>query len=312
MRRRSFILGGIGVGGALIVGWGVLPPRSRLGARGTLPPLEGAVSLNGWVRIAADGTAVIAVPRSEMGQGVYTSLPMLVAEELGVGLAQIRVEQAPIDAIFGNVAVLTTNLPFPPDREGTGLARASEWVVAKLARELDLQVTGGSTSVRDAWQPMRLAGAAARAMLVAAAAKHWNAAPAQCSVVDGEVRHLDGRRVALRELIGALREVPLPSGVRLKRPQDFTLIGKPAPRLDVPDKVTGKARYGIDVRLPGMLFAALRACPTFGGTLRHVDPAPALAQPGVVRVSSLPGAAGGGPAVAVVARSWWTDRKSVV
>ncbi len=311
MKRRSFILGGIGLGGALIVGWGVLPPRNRLGSRETLPPLEGAVSLNGWVRIAADGKVVIAVPRSEMGQGVLTALPMLAAEELGVGLAQVRVEQAPIDAIFGNVAVLTTNLPFPPDREDSELARASEWVVAKLARELDLQVTGGSTSVRDAWQPMRLAGAAAREMLVAAAAKHWNAAPAQCSVADGEVRHLDGRRVALRDLIGALREVPLPSSVRLKPAQEFTLIGKPAPRLDVPDKVTGRARYGIDVRLPGMLYAALRACPTFGGRLRHVDPAPALAQPGVVRVSTLPGAAGGAPAVAVVARSWWTAQQAL-
>jgi len=311
VRRRSFILGGIGLGGALVVGWGVLPPRSRLGTRETLPPIEGDVSLNGWVRIAADGKVVIAVPRSEMGQGVYTALPMLVAEELGVGLAQVRVEQAPIDAIFGNVAVLTTNLPFHPDQEGTDLARASEWIVAKLARELDLQVTGGSTSVRDAWQPMRLAGAAAREMLLAAAAKHWNAAPAQCSVVDGEVRHLDGRRLALRDLIGALREVPLPSEVRLKRAQDFTLIGKPAPRLDLPDKVTGKARYGIDVRLPGMLFAALRACPTIGGTLRRVDPAPALAQPGVVRVSTLPGAAGGAPAVAVVARSWWTAQHAL-
>ena len=311
MRRRSFILGGIGLGGALIVGWGVLPPRSRLGTRETLPPVEGAVSLNGWVRIAADGKVVIAVPRSEMGQGVHTALPMLAAEELGVGLAQVRVEQAPLDAIFGNVAVLTTNLPFPPDEEGKDLVRASEWVVAKLARELDLQVTGGSTSVRDAWQPMRLAGAAAREMLLAAAAKHWNAAPTQCSVADGEVRHLDGRRVSLRDLIGALREVPLPSGVRLKRARDFALIGRPVPRLDVPDKVTGKARYGIDVRLPGMLFAALRACPTIGGNLRHVDPAPALALPGVVRVSTLPGAAGGEPAVAVVARSWWTAQRAL-
>ncbi len=311
MRRRSFILGGIGLGGALIVGWGVLPPRSRLGGRGTLPPLYGAVSLNGWVRIAADGMVVVAVPRSEMGQGVYTALPMLVAEEIGVPLAQVLVEQAPIDAIYGNVAVLVTGLPFHPDQENGDLARASEWIVAKLGRELGLQVTGGSTSVRDAWRPMREAGAAARAMLIAAAAKQWNAAPAQCSVSDGVVRHLDGRRLALRDLIGALREVPLPGEVRLKPAQDFALVGKPAPRLDVPDKVTGQARFGIDVRLPGMLYAALRACPTIGGTLRYVDPSPALARPGVVRVSTLAAAAGGAPAVAVVANSWWTAQRAL-
>ena len=311
MKRRSFILGGIGLGGALIVGWGVLPPRSRLGARDTLPFVDGAVSLNGWVRIAADGTVVVAVPRSEMGQGVYTALPMLVAEELEVPLVQVRVEQAPIDAIFGNVAVLVTGLPFHPDQDGSELVRASEWIVAKLGREIGLQITGGSTSVRDAWRPMREAGAAARAMLIAAAAKRWGAAPAQCSVSDGVVRHLDGRRLSPRELIGELREVPLPSEVRLKAAQDFTLIGKPAPRLDVPDKVTGRARFGIDVRLPGMLFAALRACPTIGGTLRSVDPSPALAVPGVVRVSKLAAAAGCAPAVAVVADSWWTAQRAL-
>ena len=311
MKRRSFILGGIGLGGALIVGWGVLPPRSRLGGRDTLPFEDDAVSLNGWVRVAADGTVVVAVPRSEMGQGVYTALPMLVAEELEVPLAQVRVEQAPIDAIFGNVAVLVTNLPLHPDQEGSRLARAGEWIVAKLARELGLQVTGGSTSVRDAWRPMREAGAAAREMLIAAAAKRWGAAPAQCSVADGVVRHLDGRRLALRDLIGELREVPLPAEVRLKSAQDFALIGKPAPRLDVPDKVTGRARFGIDVRLPGMLFAALRACPTIGGTLRDVDPSPALDVPGVVRVSTLASAAGCAPAVAVVANSWWTAQRAL-
>jgi isoquinoline 1-oxidoreductase subunit beta len=311
VKRRHFILGGLGLGGALIVGWSVLPPRSRLGTRETLPPLYGAVSLNGWVRIAADGKVVVAVPRSEMGQGVYTALPMLVAEELGVPLAQVLVEQAPIDAIYGNVALLTTGLPFHPDQENGDLARATEWIVAKVGRELGLQVTGGSTSVRDAWRPMREAGAAAREMLIAAAAERWNAAPAQCSVSDGEVRHVDGRRLPLRDLIGTLREVPLPGEVRLKAAQHFTLIGKAAPRLDVPDKVTGRARFGIDVRLPGMLFAALRACPTIGGTLRGVDPSPALALPGVVRVSTLAGAAGGAPAVAVVADSWWTAQRAL-
>jgi isoquinoline 1-oxidoreductase beta subunit len=305
VKRRSFLMSALGVGGALIVGWCFVPPRSRLGDRGTLPLREDAVSLNGWVRVDRNGDVTVAMPRSEMGQGVYTALPMLVAEELDVPLERVRVEQAPIDAIYGNVATLVTSLPFHPDDKNSAKVRASEWIVSKIGRELGLQITGGSSSVRDAWLPMRRAGAAARAMLLEAAARIWKVTPGECSVEQGVVRHMGGRQLHLGELVAALREVPVPGAVTLKDPRRFRLIGKPAPRLDVPEKVTGGARFGIDVRLPGMLYAAVRTCPTLGGTLRSFDGDAALGMPGVVRVSRLAAAAGGAPGVAVVANSWW-------
>ena len=305
MKRRSFLMTALGTGGALIVGWCFVPPRNRMGARDTLPLRQDAVSLNGWVRIDRDGDVVVAMPRSEMGQGVHTALPMLVAEELDVPLARVRIEQAPLDAIYGNVAVLVGSLPFHPDQRNRARVRASEWIVAKIGRELGLQITGGSSSVRDAWLPMRRAGAAARAMLIEAAARTWKVTAGECIVVDGAVQHLGGRRLQFGQLVAALREVPLPGEVTLKDPQRFRLIGSPAARLDVPDKVNGRARYGIDARLPGMLYAAVRTCPTLGGALRSFDGDAALGMPGVVRVSAFSSAAGCAPGVAVVANSWW-------
>ena len=311
MRRRGFLLGAIGVGGALIVGWSFLPPRSRIGTRHTLAPEAQSVTLNGWVRIGRDGSVIIAMPRSEMGQGVHTALPMLVAEELDVPLARVRLEQAPIDAIFGNVAMLVTRLPFHPDANRSALVRSSEWVVAKLGRELGLQVTGGSASVRDAWWPMREAGAAARAMLLEAAASHWDVRSRECTIADGSVRHMDGRNVSFATLIETLREVPIPTDAPLKDWSRFKLIGQSAPRLDLAGKVTGAARFGIDVRLPGMLYATVRTCPIIGGGLKRVALEPALAMPGVVRVSTLTSAAGSAPGIAVVANSYWTARQAI-
>ena len=305
MKRRSFLMTALGTGGALVVGWCFLPPRSRMGDRDTLPPRRDSVALNGWVRIERSGNVVLAMPRSEMGQGVHTALAMLLAEELDVPLGHVSLEQAPTDAIYGNVATLVGSLPFHPDQRNSAKVRASEWIVSKIGRELGLQITGGSSSVRDAWLPIRHAGAAARAMLIEAAARTWKVAPGECSVVEGVVRHMDGRRLEFGELVGKLREVPIPGEVTLKDPKRFALIGTPAPRLDVPDKVTGRARFGIDVRLPGMLYAAVLTCPTLGGTLRSFDGDAALAVPGVVRVSQLSSAAGSAPGVAVVANSWW-------
>ncbi len=311
MRRRGFLLGALGVGGALIVGWSFLPPRSRIGTRATLPPDARSVSLNGWVRIGRDGTVIVAVPRSEMGQGVHTALPMLVAEELDVPLGRVRVEQAPIDAIFGNVAMLVTSLPFHPDSNRGALVRSSEWMVAKVGRELGLQITGGSASVRDAWWPMREAGAAARAMLLEAASRHWDVHVRECLIADGIVRHMDGRNVSFASLVEALRDVPIPTNAPLKDWNQFKLIGRSAPRLDLLEKVKGAARFGIDVRLPGMLYATVRTCPILGGGLKRVDLDPVLKMPGVVRVSTLTAAAGSAPGVAVVATSYWHAKQAI-
>ncbi|MDX1377058.1 MAG: molybdopterin cofactor-binding domain-containing protein, partial [Burkholderiales bacterium] len=165
MKRRAFLLSALGVAGALVVGWGVLPPRGRLGDSSLLPLSGGQAALNGWVKIDVDGGASVAVPRAEMGQGVHTALPMLVAEELDLPLARVRIAEAPFDAIYGNVAGFVALLPFHPLAREGALFKSTAWVTAKLARELGIIVTGGSSSVADAWEVMRMAGAAARAAL---------------------------------------------------------------------------------------------------------------------------------------------------
>jgi isoquinoline 1-oxidoreductase beta subunit len=152
--RRYFLLGALGVTGALTVGWGLMPPRQRQNGSSPLPVVDGEVALNGWIKIGRDGIVTVAMHRSEMGQGVHTALPMLVAEELDVPLSMVRIMQAPIDKIYGNVTMLADGLPFHPDDNGL-VKRSAQWLTAKVARELGLMVTGGSSSVKDAWAPRR-------------------------------------------------------------------------------------------------------------------------------------------------------------
>ena len=312
--RRRFLLGGLGLGvagvGALVLGWGVLPPRQRLHGSAPLPLQDGAVALNGWLAIQADGSVLLAMPRSEMGQGVHTALPMLVAEELDVPLASVKLIQAPMDKIFGNVAMLKDSLPFHPDDQGRVKALA-QWTVAKAARELGVIVTGGSSSVKDGWGPMREAGASARAMLVAAAAAQWQVPAAQCRTHDGEVLHPDGRRASYASLAQRAAAID-PGAPVLKLPQDFKLIGQPAPRRDTPSKVNGSARFGIDARPPGMLYAALHLPPRLGDTLAAFDAAPILAMPGVKKVLDLTPhlAQRSVSCAAVVADTWWRAKQA--
>jgi isoquinoline 1-oxidoreductase subunit beta len=313
MKRRTLLLAGAGVlgaTGALMVGWGVMPARSRLGDGSIFIPPQGAVALNGWVSIAPDSTVYVAIARSEMGQGITTALPMLVAEELGCSLAQIKVVQAPADAIYGNVAMLIDALPFHPDQHHTGLVRASEWIVGKLGRELGLQITGGSSSVKDAWQPMRMAGATARAMLLSSAAARLNVPATECTVQNGVITHRGGKSVKFGELAADAAQRPVPD-VELKRPDQFTLLGKPTPRLDSAIKTDGTAQFGIDARPAGMLYAAVTMCPTFGGALQRFDANAVTGMPGVVRVAAIDGAFGAADAVAVIARSTWQAKQAI-
>ncbi|QOY96614.1 xanthine dehydrogenase family protein molybdopterin-binding subunit [Massilia sp. UMI-21] len=315
--RRGFLLGGVLAGGALLVGWGVQPPRQRLHTASPLALGGDTVALNGWIAIAPDGAVSVVVPRSEMGQGVHTALPMLVAEELDVPLAAVRIAQAPIDKIFANLTVLRENLPFHPD--DTGSARqGAQWLMAKLGRELGIMFTGGSTSVKDAWMPMREAGAVARAMLVKAAAEEWQAPVARLRTEDGFVLHPDGRRAGYGALAARAARVGAGidgSDVRLKEPGEFRLIGKPLPRLDSASKVNGAARFGIDARVPGMVYAAVKMAPVPGARMTGFDAGAARAMPGVLQVvpmAGLPGADDGfGAGAAVLATSWWQAHQAV-
>ncbi|HYF17946.1 MAG TPA: molybdopterin cofactor-binding domain-containing protein, partial [Ramlibacter sp.] len=268
MRRRAWLLGAGAAGGALLVGWTVLPQRSRLGS----PRLWGGsagVALNGWIRIDADGGVSLAMPRSEMGQGVHTALAMLAAEELDVPLRAVRLVQARGDAIYGNVAYSIVNLPFHPlqvEREdGFGRVKAIQWMVGKVAREIGINATGGSASVADAWPVLRLAAATARASLLGAASLQWRLPVEELLVRDGVVSHPSGKSAAYAEMARFAAATP-PGEVRLKEPRDWKLIGRPAPRVDVPAKVDGSAVFGIDVRVPGLKFAAVRLCPMLGGS----------------------------------------------
>ena len=313
MKRRNFILSGLGITGALVVGWGVLPARSRLGKPDNMLLTEGDVALNGWIKIAKDGNVVLAMHRSDMGQGIHNALSMLVAEELDVPLSKIRLEQAGHDGIYGNVAMFVGTLPFHPlQSEGVDkpfVVKSGEWIVGKVARELGVNATGGSSSVKDAWEHLRTAAATAKASLLLAAADQWKVPLQELKVTEGVVNHVSGKSAHFGELAkGAAGQTP--KNVALKDRKDWTLIGKPAARADVPAKTNGTAVFGIDVRLPNMLFASVVQAPQMGGTLSSFDAKEALAMPGVVKCVQLNSANGSAPGFAVVAKTTWHAKQA--
>ncbi|MDP3796136.1 MAG: molybdopterin-dependent oxidoreductase [Polaromonas sp.] len=323
MKRRAWLLSAAGAAGALVIGWSVLPPRSRLGSAGLQSPAapqagrgeSTGVALNGWIKILDDGSVVLAMPRSEMGQGVHTALAMLVAEELDVPLARVSLEQVGSDSIYGNVAMLVASLPFHPmerdaySEEGAPQVppvkiRVSEWLVGKVARELGINATGASSSVADAWEVLRIAAATARASLLGAASLDWKLPVDELSVSKGVVSHPSGPSAHYGELARFAAATP-PGEVRLKDRKDWKLIGQSAPRQDVPAKVNGSALFGLDVRLPGMVFASVRLCPMLGGSPGAINPHAAMALPGVERLVRLPAYAGSTAGFAVVGKTWW-------
>ena len=254
-------------GGALVLGLRL--PAADAGETDAFAP-------NAFIRIGADGQIVLTMPYVEMGQGTYTSIPMLIAEELEVELSAVRLEHAPPnDKLYANPLLGT-------------------------------QATGNSNAIRGAWQPMRQAGATARTMLVAAAAERWNVDPASCRAQAGEVLHPpSGRRIKYGALAADAARMPVPKDVPLKARKDFRLIGTPAKRLDTPAKVNGTAVYGIDVRPPGVKIATLAQSPVFGGRVKSVDDTAALAVKGVRQVVRLD------DAVAVVADHMGAAKKGL-
>jgi isoquinoline 1-oxidoreductase beta subunit len=309
MRRRALLVSGVGAAGALVVGWALLPPRERLGGVDALPARDGEVGLNGWIKIAADGAVLLAMHRSEMGQGTHTALAMLVAEELDVALTRVRLFDAPPDRLYGNVATLVASVPYFHPRETapgneTAPAKAGQWVVAKIARELGINLTGGSSSVVDSWDALRVAAATARARLLGAASIAWKQPVGELVVENGVVSHPSGRSAHYGEL--AAMAAATPSGeVRVKPRDQWRLIGTSPRRIDGAAKADGSAVFGIDIRLPGLVYAAIRHCPMLGGRPGAVDVAPALALAGVERVVRVGSLAGSTPAFAVVGTTWW-------
>jgi isoquinoline 1-oxidoreductase subunit beta len=312
VKRRTWLLSGSGIAGALVVGWGVLPPRSRLGSAALLEGNGDGVALNGWLRITPEGRVQLVMPRSEMGQGVHTALAMLVAEELDVALASVQLLEAGHDAIYGNVAMFVGSLPAQPEDSEPGAetrsVRAGRWIVSKLARELGVNATGGSSSIADLWQPLRWAAATARGQLLGAASLQWKLPVDELKVVDGIVSHDGGERAHYGLFAKAAANTP-PGSVQLKPRSAWRLIGTAAPRTDVVAKANGSARFGIDVRLPDMLHAVLRHAPALGGSPGAVNDAAALALPGVERVVRLGSYAGSTAALAVIGRTYWHAKR---
>jgi isoquinoline 1-oxidoreductase subunit beta len=301
-RRRVVIGGGIVAAGVLGVGFWFARERDRLGNRTLFNVKAGEAGLNGWVKIARNNTVTVAVPRAEMGQGVQTALAMLVAEEMNARWNQMRVEDPPDDGVYRNVEILIDGLPFSPEERGTVVDMA-HWMAGKLAGVLGVSATGGSTAVRDAWIPMRTAGAVARDLLLRAAFRKAGIPISQLTVSEGEIQKKDGTRVAtfgeLVDFVGDLSVMPPPP---LKPASEFKLLGKPLPRLDVPAKVMGAATFGIDVRQPKQLYAAVLNAPTFGGSVGSFKLKGDLAK-GIETVIPVPGG------IAAIGKSWWRANK---
>jgi isoquinoline 1-oxidoreductase beta subunit len=267
LTRRTFLRVSAAAGGGLLIS-GFVPGTGRdAAAAGTFEP-------NIWVKIAADGTVTMTLTQLEMGQGVMTSMPMLVAEELDVDWNAIKLEWAPADAKYGN-----------PDFGGQ-------------------QLTAGSNSVRGMWKVLRQSGATARAVLMTAAAQTWGVAENSVSTEKGEVVHrASGRRLKYGALVDKAAALPAPKAVTLKDPKDFKVLGQSLPRLDIPAKVNGTAEFGLDVKRPGMLVARVVRCPVFGGKVASFTGDKAKAIPGVRHVVQI------STGIAVVADNYWAASK---
>ena len=265
--RRSFVIGTSAIGASLALGFDLTPSEAA----------DAAPEVNAWVVVNPDDTVIIRVARSEMGQGSLTGLAQLVAEELGCDWSKV-----------------STEFPTP----GQNVARKRVWG--------DFS-TGGSRGIRDSNEYVRKGGAAARMMLIQAAANDWKVPAEECSAANGVITHdKTGRKTSFGKVAAAAAKLDPPKDIPLKDPKTWTIAGKPLKRLDTPPKIVGKPLYGIDVREPNMLYAAINACPVFGGKLQSYDEAKVQGMPGVKKVVKV-----GDNSVAVVADSWWRAKKAL-
>ena len=296
--RRAFIGAGTVAGGGFVLGVaGLALAPNRLGAKS-----DG--ELNTWITVTPDALVTILIPHCEMGQGAQTALAMMAAEEMGADWAHVRIREAPALDAYANEYVIRAfaDVPVPGS-----MTRGFDYGTYRIARWFGLQVTGGSSAVRGTGvYGMTVAGAAAREMLIGAAARRFGVSPSECDARDSRVVHrASNRSAAFAELAEDAARMPVPTRPALEPPDRYTIRRTAKPRLDIPSKVDGSAVYGIDFTLPGMLYAAVEIAPVHGGKLVSVDTAPAQSMPGVTRVVRLT------EAVAVVADSYWRAHKAL-
>ena len=266
MKRREFLKAGAALGGGLLISLYI--PEFVSAARAADSAAK-PVALNAFVRIGTDETVTVISNHSEMGQGIYTSLPMLLNEELEANWARVRVESSPVDAVYNHTV-------------------------------FGIMMTGGSTTTNSEYDRFRKMGAMARIMLIAAAAQSWSVDPQTCRAEKSFVIHTPtGRRASYGSLAEAASKIAPPKDIPLKDPKDFTLVGKPVHRLDTPSKTNGTAQFGLDVYIPGMLTAVVARAPVFGGKVASFNADQAKAIPGVVNVVQVPSG------VAVIAKGFW-------
>ncbi len=268
LSRRDFLKTGARIGGGLVLGFSLFPHESSGEVK---MESAAAAEANAFIRIGTDDTVTLVINKSEMGQGVYTSLAMLMAEELECDWKKVRVEPAPVAAVYNHTVFKT-------------------------------QMTGGSTSVWSEYDRLRKAGATAREMLIGAAAKRWKMDRASCRARDGVVIHATGKKLTYGQLAGEASKMVPPKTVRLKDPSAFRLIGKPTKRLDTPEKINGQAVFGIDAKVPGMSTAVIARPPVFGAKVVSVNSTKAKAVPGVQEVAQVPAG------VAVIAADFWSAK----
>src|SRR5216117_570275 len=266
--RRKFLKQSAAIGGGLTVGFGFPAALAQ--------KADAAAEINAWVVIRPDDAIIIRYARSEMGQGSMTSAPMLVAEELECDWRRVKIEYASANA---NV---------------------------KRKRAWGDMAAVGSRTIRNSQEYLRRAGATAREMLIAAAAQQWGVPASECSASNSFITHgAGGRRLSFGKVADAAAKLEPPKDVKLKDPKDWKLIGKSVKRIDIPDTVMGKQRFGIDVQLPGMLYAAIAQCPVFGGKLKAIDAAKVEGRRGIVKVLPMESF------VAVVADNWWRAKEAL-
>ncbi|MDP6828415.1 MAG: xanthine dehydrogenase family protein molybdopterin-binding subunit [Kiritimatiellia bacterium] len=297
--RRAFVTTGIVAGGGLVVGVAIRPGH-RAAELAPLVAGEGESLVTAWVKIAADNTVTAIVPHSEMGQGAQTALAQMLADELDASWQDVRLLQAPAEDEYANY-MLGKGFLLSDAKILEALVPTIDGVFLQLTKALHLQITGGSSSIRaTGMHGMRVAGAAARDLLLTAAADHWEVAKSELTASDGKITHTASNRSALYAEFAAAAGALTPSATpRLKVPNEFTVMGKHVQRLDIPEKVDGSARFGIDAELPGMKYAAVTRAPVFGASVANVDDSAATAMAGVRNVVNL------GDAVAVVADGYW-------
>lgn len=308
--RRMILLGGLGATGALVVGY-ALWPSDRLQRADALAAGPNECFVNNWIKIASDDTITVVVPHCDMGTGIYTALPQMAAEELDADWSKVHVEAAPPDTIFANGPLGEGFILSVQNVNGDQIPAFLRGTVANTFRTIagfmDLQVTGGSSAVRATGvYGMRVAGAAAREMLVKAAAARWNVGTSECSTRSNRVWHTaSNRSLGFGELVADAATYTPSGNPPLKPRSAYTLVGKSIPRVDIPRKVNGTTHYGLDVKQPGMLYAAIKISPVFGGKLKSVDSSGVDHLRGIKKVVHLD------DAVVVVADRFWRARDAV-